>query len=272
MRMGLETEFLLLGWGLLVAIVVNALGLPRLRTEGPATTDKWKVAEVLGLGSAAGVGVAAIIVSSWDSKEQLKAIRGQLSEMQEESRPWIGPTSAALVPKDRGEPLRITLSYRNFGRQPATFERHAAAQSFFAFDMGKPIEGLPNWKDPKVFHPRSLCETTSAYTTAYPSDLPLTFEGGASKDGEVTDDKGQNVSFQSLVDAVTKKQVLYVFYGCFTYVATGKHEFTTFCLILDPYTIGQKELSTWKVGFCPYGNDNGELAQDEAKETPTEAL
>lgn len=265
--MGLEAAFLLLGWGLVGAITINAFSQPK------TPTDFWRAMEVLGLWAAAAVGLAAIIYSTRDSTEQVGAMRdqlqamsGQLDEMRQEGRPWIGPASAALVPKDRGEPLRVSIGYRNFGRQPATFVRYMSTGSFLAMDpLGKPIEDLSGWKEPKVFNPLAQCETTSSYVTVYPGDVPLAFEGGVSKNFQLAAEKGQNVSFQSLLDGVTQKRELYVFYGCFTYMAGVKYEFTTFCLVLDPATSSNTDLSTWKLAFCPHGNENGELTQSDAK-------
>ena len=129
--MRLETEFLLLGWGLVGAILANALFSERKRPEDRQPVGFWRAMEVLGLWAAAGVGLAAIYFSTRDSGEQVRAMRdqlqtmsGQLDEMQQEGRPWVGPIGVALVSKDRNEPLRVTLSYRNFGRQPATFVRN----------------------------------------------------------------------------------------------------------------------------------------------------
>jgi hypothetical protein len=227
----------------------------------------WRMMEVLGLWAAAGVGLHAITVSSRDAREQVTAIRDQLNEMKEEGRAWIGPSSAALVAKDRGEPLSVSLDYRNFGRQPATFVRRMSTGSFLAMDpLAKRVEDLSGWKDPNVFNPRAQCETTSSHVTVYPGDVPLVFEGGVSKEAQLKTDKGQSAASQSLLDGVTQKRELYVFYGCFTYIAGAKYEYTTFCLMLAPPPSSSTDLSTWMLVFCPYGNDNGELSQGKADE------
>jgi hypothetical protein len=227
--------------------------------------DFWRAMEVLGLWTAAAVGVAAIHSANEDSRQQVSAMRdqlrtmsGQLDEMQEESRAWIGPASLSLVAKDRDEPLRVNIGYRNFGRQPATFVRASSTGSFVAMDPGKRIEDLAGWKVPAVFDPKSQCKRTSSYTTEYPGDIFLSFEGGVSKANQLSDDQGHQVSFQTLLDGVAQKHELYVVYGCFTYVAGQKHEFTTFCAMLDPTSSNNMDLSTWKLAFCPFGNDNGE--------------
>lgn len=257
--MGLETEFLLLGWGLLGAVVANALFSERKRPEGREPVDFWRVMEVLGLWAAAGVGLSAIFVSARDAKDQLQAIRGQLDEMQQEGRPWIGPAGAAPVTKDRGEPLKASIFYRNFGRQPATFVRNSSTYSILAMEPAKQIEDLSGWKDPKVFDQSALCGITASYTTVYPGDLTLAIEAGASKDTQFRNSVGQQFSFQSILDAITQKRELYLVHGCFTYVAGGKREFTTFCVMFDPRVSNGTDLSTWKMTICPYGNDNGEL-------------
>ena len=255
----------------MAAILVNALFSERKRPEDRQPVDFWRSMEVAGLWAAALVGLGAIYFSTRDSGEQVRAMRdqlhtmsGQLDEMQQESRAWIGPVTAALVAKDRNEPLRVSIGYRNFGRQPATFVRNASRWSYLAIDPpGKRIEDLSGWKDSKLFNARSGCETTSSYTTVYPGDVPLTIEGGVSKDSQIMNDSGQNVSFQSLLDGITRKLTLYMVHGCFTYIAGGKLEFTTFCLMLDPATNNNTDLSTWKLSFCPYGNDNGEQTEGD---------
>jgi hypothetical protein len=225
----------------------------------------WRVMEVLGLWAAAGVGLHAITVSSRDAREQVTAIRDQLDEMQQEGRPWIGPTSSTALDNDRGEPLRVSIAYRNFGRRPATFVRNAGGWSWLGINPpGARTEDLSGWKDPKVFNPRALCETSSPHTTVYPGDGTLNIEEGASKDSQIKDESGQNVSFQTLLDGITHKKSVYVVYGCFTYFAGGQPEFTTFCLMLDPTINNNNNLSTWKLAFCPYGNDNGKLPEDDA--------
>jgi hypothetical protein len=270
--MRLETEFLLLGWGPVGAILANALFSERKRPEDRQPVGFWRAMEVLGLWAAAGVGLAAIIYSTRDSTEQVGALRdqlkvmsGQLDEMQQEGRPWVGPASAALVPKDRGEPLRVNVGYRNYGRQPATFVRNAHTWTWLAIDPpGKRIEDLGGWKDPKAFNPRAACETTSPHITVYPGDVTLAIEAGASMGTQRMNDKGQIISFQTVLDGIKQKVALYVVYGCFTYIVGERTQFTTFCLMWDPTINNDTDLSAWKPAFCPYGNDNGELTQDEA--------
>jgi hypothetical protein len=102
--MGLETEFLILGWGLVGAILTNALFSERKRPEGKEPVGFWRAMEVLGLWAAAGIGLVAIISSSRDSgeqvgamRDQLRAMSGQLAEMQQEGRAWLGPVAARLA-------------------------------------------------------------------------------------------------------------------------------------------------------------------------------
>jgi hypothetical protein len=272
--MGLETEFLLLGWGLVAAILANALFSERKRPENRQPVDFWRAMEVFGLWVAALVGLGAIYVSSRDAgeqvgtmRDQLKAMSGQLNEMQQEGRPWIGPVSMAHVP---AEPLRIEIDYRNFGRQPATFVRNAGRWTWLGINpRGARTEDLSGWKDPKVFNPRASCETRSPHTTVYPGDRTLAIELGAARDSQIKDGNGQSVSYEALNDGIAHGQGVYIVFGCFTYIVGGKGEFTTFCFMLDP-TINNNsnktDLSGWQLAFCPYGNDNGELAHDDAKE------
>jgi hypothetical protein len=235
--------------------------------------DFWRAMEVIGLWTAAVVALIAIHSSTKDAQDQLGAMHdqlrtmsGQLSEMQEEGRAWIGPTSSTAVDKDRGEPLRVNIAYRNFGKQPATFVRNAGSWSWLGINPpGAQTEDLSGWKDPKVFNPRASCETSSPHTTVYPGDGTLAIEEGASKDSQIKDENGRNVSFPTFLDGITHKKSVYIVFGCFTYVAGGQPEFTTFCLMLDPTINNNNDLSTWKLAFCPYGNDNGKLTEDDAK-------
>jgi hypothetical protein len=101
--MRLETEFLLLGWGFVGAILANALFSERKRPEGKEPVGFWRAMEVLGLWAAVLVGLSAIYFSTRDSgeqvgtmREQLRAMRdqlrtmsGQLDEMQIDARPWL---------------------------------------------------------------------------------------------------------------------------------------------------------------------------------------
>jgi hypothetical protein len=145
--MGLETEFLILGWGLVGAILANAFFSERKRPEGKEPVGFWRAMEVLGLWAAALVGLGAIYFSTRDAGEQVSAMRGQLKtmsgqldEMQQEGRPWVGPVGVTLLPKDRNEPLKVRFSYRNFGRQPATFVRSTSAVLAPVREAGKRIE------------------------------------------------------------------------------------------------------------------------------------
>jgi hypothetical protein len=65
--MRLETEFLLLGWGLVGAILANALFSERKLPEDRQPVGFWRAREVLGLWAASGVGLAAIYFSTRDS-------------------------------------------------------------------------------------------------------------------------------------------------------------------------------------------------------------
>jgi hypothetical protein len=180
--------------------------------------------EVIGLLVAAGVAVEAIYFSSRESRAQLQAMRdqlqtmtGQLNEMQEESRPWVGLAGARLVNKSPEEPLKIALFYQNFGRQPATFVCNNAQASLLPTANVKDIE-------------------QSSYTTSYPGDTKHSLEGGISKQFPIRDGGGNETPVSALVDEIVPQQALYIVFGCLTYVSAGKPEFTTFCFMLDPAT------------------------------------
>jgi hypothetical protein len=226
--------------------------------------------EVIGLWTAAVVGLLAIYYSTRDAGEQvrtmrgqLKAMSGQLDEMQQEGRPWVGPMGVALVSKDRNEPLKVTLSYRNFGKQPA-FTRNATMASTHPLTEGKQIEELPWWKDQKLFNPRALCRTVSSSQTLYPSETGYNVEGGPTENNPLFGPAGP-VSIQSVVAEVTQRHLLYLFSGCLTYVAGGKPQFTAYCFMLDPRTSPNADVYAWRFQTCPFGNDDGELEQEAEK-------
>src|SRR6478609_7390118 len=97
-------------------------------------------------------------------RDQLRVMSGQLKEMQEEGRAWVGPTSVALAPVALNEPLALVLSVRNFGKKPATFVRHNTAASYFPTSAAVEITALPQWRDPRIFYPRALCSTESLFS------------------------------------------------------------------------------------------------------------
>jgi hypothetical protein len=217
------------------------------------------------------VGLGAIYFSTRDAGEQVSAMRGQLKtmsgqldEMQQEGRPWVSPVGLTLLPKDRNEPLKVRFSYRNFGRQPATFVRSTSAVLAPVWEAGKRIEDFSWWQDPKRPSPRSLCQTTSSPQTVYPSDGGYSFEAGA--DGEnplrLID---KPIPIESALAAISQRQLLYLFQGCFTYVSAGKRAFTAYCFMLDPRTSSSTDINAWSFLTCPYGNEDGELEQQAEK-------
>lgn len=189
----------------------------------------------------------------------LHAMSGQLDEMQQEGRAWLGPVAARLVNKNPEEPLKISLAYRNFGKQPATFVRNRLGATLLEIKPGEEIEQLSGWKDPKLFNPRSLCETETPTTTIYPSDNYTSTEGGPTKQNPFKDSSGHDTPVSTAVDKIVRQQALYVFFGCLTYVSGRNLESTTFCFMLDPRTGNDSpNLSAWVLPFCPFGNDNWE--------------
>jgi hypothetical protein len=210
------------------------------------------------------VGLLAIHYSTTDAGEQVSAMRAQLktmgrqlAEMQEEGRAWIGPVGASLVNKSPEEPLKVSLAYRNFGKQPAVFLRNQTRASLLTMKPGEDINEISGWKDPKWFNPLSMCQTKSFFTTVYPSDTNSSMEGGVTKQSPVRDSGGNETPVSSLVDEIVRQQALYIFFGCFTYLTAGNPQMRTFCVMLDPRTANNNSnLSTWEFAFCPYGNDD----------------
>jgi hypothetical protein len=271
--MELETEFLLLGWGPVAAIVVNALCSERKRPEDKQPVDFWRAMEVIGLWAAALVGLGAIYFSTRDAGEQVSAMRGQmktmgeqLKEMQEEGRPWVGPSSVSFAPSTLNEPLALVLSIHNFGKVPAMFVRHNSASSYFDIPGGEDVMNLPQWNNPRVFYPRSLCATKSLFSTLYPGENnPTNFDIGIRRGDVLKDVDGGNDIFDSVLDAITKKQKLYVVFGCITYMVANEPQYTTYCIMLNANVAAPGAgLSSWPLAHCPYGESNGSLLSEES--------
>ena len=250
----LEMEFLLLGWGLVGAIAVNALCSQRKRPDGREPVDFWRALEVFGLWAAAGVGLIAIIVSSHNSRDQLTAMNGQLSAMQEEGRAWVGLVGANLVdgtsPK---EPLKAKLLYSNFGRQPATNVGNYYESTFATINNGENNDNyseLPFWKDADKFNTKMACDKateSSNKLTLFPSHIDYYIEAGAKEGASITvNDKPASAS--DAADLINAKRILYVIYGCFAYVTHNTVELTNWCVM-----IGQIKENE-QFAFCPYGN------------------
>jgi hypothetical protein len=234
--------------------------------------DLGRTLEVLGLWVAAAVGVAAINSSGQNSGEQVAAMRdqfrvmsGQLKEMREEGRAWVGPSSVAFAPATLNEPLALILSVRNYGKVPATLVRHNTASSYFPTSNGGDVTKLPQWHDSRIFYPRSLCSTQSLFSTLYPSENnPTNFNIGIRRGDVFNDLDGGNDNFDLVLDAITKKQKLYVVFGCITYMAADEPQYTTYCIMVDPNSAPPSAgLSTWPLAHCPYGESDGLLSSME---------
>jgi hypothetical protein len=82
----------------------------------------WKRVEVLGLWAAAAVGLVAILVSNRDAKEQLSALRGQMSAVLAGQRAWIEVTvtpSSLQFDSDGNAILAYKYKIKNVGRSVA---------------------------------------------------------------------------------------------------------------------------------------------------------
>ena len=193
-------------------------------------------------------------------RDQMQTMSGQLNEMQEEGRPWVGPVGASLAhANDPEEPLKISFSYRNFGRQPATHVLLRSGARFLPLQNGVDIAALSFWKDKKQFDLDALCGGKNSLhndtpVTLYPSDNPLITGIGVTKDRPVTDINNLPTPISSVVTEVVNKRLLYIFYGCLAYTGQGKPQGTPFCMMLDPRTNNSSNLSAWTINYCPYGN------------------
>ena len=141
----------------------------------------------------------AIILQSQRNEESLrpivsqsKSIRDELDIMQQEARAWIGPTAIAWAnPSSVDEPLKVSLSYRNFGRQPAThvYDIETTRLPINSISTLADIKKLPFWGDKTQFDPDALCgakELNRGDSTVFPSDLNTTAESGIRNDSPVT--------------------------------------------------------------------------------------
>jgi hypothetical protein len=185
--LGIEAELLILGWGLLGAIVVLAIASrPQKSRLGQSLVGKakghtqpeekffrrWKIAEVLGLWAAAAVGVGAVVRSDDNAKEQDGIMQGQLDEMREQRDFSIAQTRArfrrepiAFQPIDaNGLPVTAGGQIMGWAFNPRWFNvGSTAARNFSSWSSFAPApltikDGRRDWQcpaTPKVDFPRS---------------------------------------------------------------------------------------------------------------------
>lgn len=73
---------------------------------------------------------------------QLSAMKGQLTAFIDSDRPWVGIDQVNLDPLAVGKPVHIVITYKNFGRSPATHMRSLVAFTVRGADEA-PLETVP---------------------------------------------------------------------------------------------------------------------------------
>lgn len=95
--------------------------------ESPKQKSKRcrEIATIVGIYVAAGVALLAILITHWDSSDQIGALRSQLDAMRLDQRAWVGVAEInVLVGPGLAEPPEFKLAYvlKDVGRLPAFVE------------------------------------------------------------------------------------------------------------------------------------------------------
>jgi hypothetical protein len=181
----------------------------------------------------------------------------------------LGRPTGVCIPNaiSPNEPLKVVLSYRNFGRQPGT---HFAIFDKTGFPEIDPhnlgaISVLSFWTDGSRFHPRTLCDDSEirerGYSTIFPSDFPHTAEVGARNYNPILaiiGGKQEEIPIKDAVSAISTRVNLYVIYGCLRYRTFEHIELTTWCTYLNPASDPGVDITKWQFAMCPYGNETYE--------------
>jgi hypothetical protein len=176
-------------------------------------------------------------------QRQSNSTSDQLDIMKQEGQAMVGPIGITLVnTASADEPLKARLTYRNFGRQPAThfYSVSTARLPPLGAMTQTDIAALPFWKSKAQFDPDSLCEAEQykiGEVTVYPSDLAFNIDVGIRNGSPVTADytsTGAMTETSAILDDVVNKLRLYVIMGCFTYNTFDELAFSTWCAMLVP--------------------------------------
>lgn len=174
------------------------------------------------------VAVAAVGALIYAAR-QWAVMKGQLAEMQQESRAWIAPfVAGGAEPTDKN--FKFAVMFGNTGHEPATNVRYAI--------RGVPADTLDAAEKPAVDFITS-CENGQQKMTdfgaSYPSSGPV---------------YALNSNF---VPEFVESNRSPVIAGCFLYRTQNVDHHSTFCFY---WSADKGPLSTWF--FCPFGNNSAD--------------
>jgi hypothetical protein len=236
-----------------------------LRLEG---RKFWlELAETIGLWVAAGVGVAAIIISSHDSEVQTKvmqdqqtAMQGQLTEMKgngqsavdaaklaresyiASQRAWIGPTDAHIATPVAVGPLKAGVSYGNTGREPAPTIAMLAPKVFSYADWnnGEAVKAIEAVKNECLKTPINDATARITFPTSGFSNFSIAYDG--------TPQSIRDVNKIAVTDGVVSGQEIAVVQGCFSYRTVSEIHHTAYCFYYQAKITDPAHLNFCNVG------------------------
>jgi hypothetical protein len=154
-------------------------------------------------------------------------MKGQLAEMQKESRAWIAPmTAGGTEPIDKS--FKFSVMFGNTGHEPATSVRYAV--------RGVPADTLESAKKPAVdfiTSCRNGQQKMTDFGATYPSSGPV---------------YSLNSNFAPELVESNRTPVIA---GCFIYTSQSVSHHSTFCFY---WSADKGPLGTWF--FCPFGNND----------------
>jgi hypothetical protein len=184
-------------------------------------------------------------------REMIRAyepIKSQAEIARTAQRAWVGPVKFSLAnPNDTWDPLKVIVTFQNFGHVPARNVRNFTAHTFIT--NAGPVsdwQNLPAWKSSDALQPKKLCSQfgdTTNEMVVYPNQ---TFELPVGPPQDRTD--------IDYINAVKDQQNIYVVDGCFSYESFDEMKFSSFCALLLP--VNNKGIGDWTFGSCPIGNDD----------------
>lgn len=185
-------------------------------------------------------------------RDQGTTMRDQLAEMQNERRAWIAPVGLTFIdPNDTVYPLRVRVSYRNIGQEPAKGVRSWVDGGVIGdVPLPAPIywDTLPGWHTYTEIKPHNICkhlDETNTHAVLYPSNTGETASLSTNEDQPL----------KRHVENIRSEHEIFIVIGCFSYTTIGQQKFGTFCFYLYPIP-GIKDLTKWQFASCPVGNDD----------------
>lgn len=203
--------------------------------------------EIIALLVAAGVGIAAIRVSSHDARKQAELItesnRISRNTYVANARARIGPIKSSITGEIReGDSLKITTQFVNNGRDIAPTVQDGAAWLEPKSDWDKNAT-VPRLKD---FADACLKKTLDADSTALQATFPTTPPANYT----LTFDSGRGDTPFTINKALVDGDAVAVFELCWTYKTVEEIHHTAVCYFYDKSNTVPASLN-----YCPIGQE-----------------